>query len=183
MKKLVMVAVAVGIAGMVSGCASPGGMTYIGPVSYLHAQASDKAMMMRSAATSRSIPAEKREPVFRAVSMGAGPNQIAVGVGVDMFALTEGGYTSGEKWMQFGSALVDALLYGAAGYGAQQALTSNGDSNSPKTVNTYSIVNNGDGNNNNINGGSGNQSNNSASDGAANGDVNVTPAKESADKE
>lgn len=183
MKRVIAIVVGLGLVILLSGCASPGGMSYIGPVSYMHAKSADKAMMSRSVVLSKAMPAEKKAMAFKAVNMGAGPGEIAVGIGVDVMELTSGNYTTGEKWMQFGSAFVDALLYGAAGYGAQQALTSGGDSNSPKTVNTYSIVNNGDGNNNNINSGSGAQSNNSASDGAANGDVNVTPAKESIEKE
>lgn len=171
MKRLVMAVVAVGVAGLMGGCASPGGMTYIGPVSYLHAKSADKAMMMRSAAVSAKIPAEKKEPVFKAVSLGAGPNEVALGVEVDVFALTSSDYTTGEKVMQFISALVDMVIYGGAAYGVSEAA----GGSSTKSVTTYTILNNGNGNNNNVNGGSGSQQNNSASDGAANGDVSVAP--------
>jgi hypothetical protein len=172
MNKVLMAVMVVGLAGLAGGCASPGGMTYIGPVSYLHAKHSDKAMMMRSTAISSSIPAEKKEPVFKAVAMGAGPNEIATGVGVNVFALTAGEYTGGEVFMQFLSSLLDAGIYAGVGYGASEALSGGGNASGNTS---YVITNNGNGNNNNINGGAGTQSNNSASDGAANGDVSVAP--------
>ena len=174
MKNIVMVVVGLAMVVLISGCATEGGMKYIGPISYMHAQSADKTMMKRSVVMSRLIPAEKKDQIFKVVNMGAGPNQVAVGIGVDVCALTEGGYTTGEKWMQFGSAVVDTLLYGAVGYGAQQALTSNDSSTKNVTVNNYNIVNNGSGNNNNINSGAGQQSNNSSSSSGVTGDGSET---------
>ena len=166
MKKVLMVGVFAVIVVGLMGCASPGGMTYVGPISYYHAKSADKAMMMRTVSMSRSIVAEKKEPIFKAVNMGSSPNEIAVGVGIDVGNLISGDYTGSEIAMQLLSSLGDSLIYGGIGYGAYKAV----QGNNSETRNTTVYTINGD--NNNING-SGNQSNNSASNGGANGNLAV----------
>ena len=152
MKRLVVMVLGLFVVMFMSGCASPGGMVYIGPVGYYASKSSDKAMMLRSTASSK-LTEEKKNLVFRAVNMGTQPGEIALGVGMDVFEFLKGNYTTWEKTKQFGAAVVDSGLYGAAGWGLSSTFDNHKTYNS-----TYYIINNrGNGNNNN-NGGSGSQS-------------------------
>ena len=171
MKKTVALVVGLGMVVMASGCATQGGMTYIGPISYLHAKSCDKAKMARAVAA-KAPTVVQRDALIQAVNMSRGPNEIAAGLSLNVTELFSGDYTTGEVVSQAVAALPDLAIYAAGAYGVKQAVSGG---TSTKQVTVYQVTNNGNGNNNNINGGNGNQQNNSASDGAANGDVKVKP--------
>lgn len=169
MKKSALV-VGLGLIVMASGCASPGGMRYIGPISAYTANVSDKNLQKRAVAVNQKLDVQQKAQAFKFINMGADRGEWAPGLSVDVFQLFSGDYTFGEKVVQGLATLGDAGLYTGAGWGVSQLF----DRHDSHQTTSYTINNNGNGNNNNINSGSGNQSNNSASDGAANGDVSVS---------
>lgn len=100
-----------------SGCMTGGPV--IGPFSYMAANHNDKVMTKRAIMTSTAIPQEKKAELFKATAMGGDARAYAVGIGVDLMALTDGQYTSGEAFTSLIGAVSDLVLYFGIGKGAQ----------------------------------------------------------------
>ena len=121
------------------GCAT-GPLFSVGPLSELYGQHADKCAVVRSSFRLSNIPAEKRERIFQARSMGIKDNEIAAGVGLDLLAV-KAAVSQSYKWYEYVgqaiTALADAGLYLGTGVGAVAGVKAiqNAASNSGNTGN------------------------------------------------
>ena len=123
MKKLVVSLLAVVC---LTGCMTGGPV--IGPFSYLAANSNEKTMVKRAINQSQFIQPAQKSELFKAMAMGGDAQGYAVGVGIDLRALTDGQYTAAEAGKSLLGAIGDGLLYGGLAWGAGQITTSNSDS-------------------------------------------------------
>ena len=156
------------------GCVGCATAPIIGPFSYMTSQSNKRASIRRSAMLSERLKPEEKAKVVKATMFSTEPNEVAVGVGVDVLALMEGGYTTGEIFKQLGGVLGDAALYTAIGTAVVQiseALDDDDDNDDPRG----GVLIQGDGNNVNVTQGDSNVStsdeNESSSGGTSNQDV------------
>lgn len=113
---------------LLSGCATS---PVIGPVSYMTSQGNQRAMIRRSAMQSQSLTPEHKARVFQLLSHSSSPNEIAVGIGVDVMELVRGGYTTTEVVKQLVGVGGDITIYTIL-YAAVKALADSGDSTSSR---------------------------------------------------
>jgi len=112
------------LAFILSGCATA---PIIGPFSYMTAERNKKARIRRSAMLSKNLSAEQKAKVFEATNMSTRPNEIAVGVQVNVLELIRSDYTWGETLSQLGGLGGDVVLYGLIGYAIQEAANDDDD--------------------------------------------------------
>jgi hypothetical protein len=110
----------------VSGCATA---PIIGPFSWMTSQHNKKARIRRSALISSQLTGEQKAKVIEATSWTTQPNEIAVGVQVDLLELIRSDYTWGETLKQLGGVTGDVVLYGLIGYAIQEADLGDDDDN------------------------------------------------------
>jgi len=104
--------------GLCSGCTTGGFVT--GPFSKLAVESNRQVMMTRALHASQTIEPTKKQAVIRAMSFGCSPNEVVIGLGVDVLALTGGEYTGKELIKNIGGSLLDGVLYGGIAWGAGQ---------------------------------------------------------------
>lgn len=133
-----------------TGCATA---PVIGPFSYMTSQSNKRASIRRSAMLSTALKTEEKAKVIQATAFSTNPNEIAVGIGVDVMALISSDYTGGELFKQLGGVLGDLALYTAIGYGVAEldrssSNSGSGDGHKVTVTGDYNTVNTtqGDGN-------------------------------------
>ena len=123
-ERLRMLLLLIGAAAMLfsAGCITNG---VIGPASAYMRQSVDNSSAKR-AVMNANLNAADRERFVSAVNLGAGPHDVAVGIGINVNALAESDLTGTEKAKMVGTQFVDAALWGLVINAARDAVRHSG---------------------------------------------------------
>lgn len=116
-------------------CATSGPI--VGPFSYMAAKSNQKARLTKAVLQSQGAP-EAKQAALTAVSFGASPGEVAVGMGIDLMAI--GNFSGMELGKQFLGVLGDLGLYVGAGAGIAAGIKSIEDSSTSKVSKEKSLT-------------------------------------------
>lgn len=133
MKQLAIIGCTVLVAIATSGCMSPGGLT-VGPFSSYTTTLNERHMTERAVLQSQGIQVEKKAQILHAVNMSSSPREVAIGMGVDILALADGGFTIKELALNAVGVLGDAALAAGATYAISSSFNKTDSSSKTATM-------------------------------------------------
>jgi hypothetical protein len=147
----------------ICGCASTGPV--IGPLSYAAAKSNEKneiSRFKRKVMLSSEIPVDSKDKIFEAVNLGATPDEVAVGIQMDLAAFSRDEAPMGDKLKMGVAQLADGGIWALLGKVIIDAASDSGNkSDNNSQADAIQIENiSGNGNSINIVNGNENTSNN-----------------------